>query len=103
MDEEHAFGLGIMIKENFLKNGKRLFDIADSSTVFYFHGLPKQSLLESKKYKLAGQIEFLKWDSAKVVLKENIKVLDSASNVIRKYHGKRRFTRDYGDLKLYFN
>lgn len=102
-DEEYAFGATFMIKEDSLLAGKRKFDIL-SDSVFYFHCLPKHSLSESRSaYRLIGYINFLKWDSTMVVLKERIDVIDSSSRVVNRYYGKRRFERTAGDLKMYFD
>jgi hypothetical protein len=102
-DEEYAFGTTIMIKEKFLTEGRRFFDIVKDS-IYYFHQLPKISFSESRSYyKFIGNIQFLEWDSAHVVLKENIQVIDSLSRVIKIYKGKRKFKRAEGNLKLGFD
>ena len=115
-DEEHAFGVTFFIRDSVLLSGKRSFDLStdaismhgncqpcNPAAIHYFQQVPGHSFSESSAYKLVGQMEILKWDSSSVVLKQNIRVVDSSLNVIRWYKGSRLFLRNTGDLKVYFD
>ena len=94
-----------MIPDSVLLKGKTKFDlISDSSQVWVFFMLPNISFLESgEKYKLKGTIEILHWDSSKIILKQNIDVLDNSLKVVKYIRGDTEFPRSFSDdMKLYF-
>lgn len=98
------FGINYMIHDSNLVTGKRSFDLTlDSSMVYIFFKLPKISFLDSKKFKLSGTIEILQWDSSKVILKQNVDVINFKSKVINHITGQKEFLRSKGGLKLYFD
>ena len=84
-----VFGINYMIPDSVLLKGKTKFDlISDSSQVWVFFMLPNISFLESgEKYKLKGTIEILHWDSSKIILKQNIDVLDNSLKVVKYIRG----------------
>ena len=95
-DEEHGYALTFKFKDLLAAASKKAVNLAIDTALVETQFNTFSVWYESDKYAVSGEIKILKWNKNKVVLEENVRIVNSSGHEIYYYRGTRKFKRERG-------